>query len=277
MAKAAVQPRNRRLNPLKQAARRLFDTALPQTCVICGEWVTGSDLACESCHARTFLDATRAACPRCGRTLPDVSIHGDDCARCRTERHWTVSGVARVGTYSVSLRPLVLGLKYRGRERNAVYLAELLAAAVRAQEWGEALDALVPVPMHWLRRLQRPGNHARVLAEALGRRLDLPVIQPIRRIRHAPSQVEISSRNKRFANVRGCFAPRRWWRPDVTGKTVCVVDNLLVTGATVYETSKALRRLDASQIYAAVVVRAAAPGDPPQTDTLIPQPMLVEL
>lgn len=276
MAGTPTQTGNRRLGVLIRAGRSLLDAVIPQTCVVCGTWVAGRQLACERCNARLLRDAARAACPRCGRTLPSVSIHDDQCARCRTEPYWNVAGVARAGAYSVGLRPLVLGLKYRGRQRNAAYLAGLLAAAVRSQEWGDSLDALVPVPMHWLRRVQRPCNHAHVLAEALGRRLDLPVIQPLRRIRHDPSQTGITSRTKRFENVRDCFAPRRRRRPDVAGKTVCIVDNLLATGATIYETSKVLRRLGAKPIYVVVAVRTVAPGDPPSIGSLPAPPALAE-
>ena len=48
----------------------------------------------------------------------------------------------------------------------------------------------------------------------------------------------------------------------MAGKTVCIVDNLMSTGATVTEVSKVLRRAGAKRIYAAVVARPAAPGDP---------------
>jgi phosphoribosylpyrophosphate synthetase len=42
---------------------------------------------------------------------------------------------------------------------------------------------------------------------------------------------------------------------------VCIVDNLLVSGATVTEASKVLRRLGAKRIYAAVLARTPPPGE----------------
>ena len=236
----------------------VLDATLPQTCVSCGVWLPGGHgLACAGCHTEIATAFLRPGCPRCGRTLPRASIHEDHCARCRTEQFWNVAGVARVSTYEPTIRSIVLGLKYRGQERNAHYLAEWLAAALQDRGWPDGLDALVPVPMHWLRRWQRPCDHARVLAEALGQRLKTPVVRLVRRARHSPSQTGISSKAQRFENVKG-----RWRRPDFTGKTVCIVDNLIATGATVHEVSKVVRRLGARRIYAAVIARAAAPGDP---------------
>jgi predicted amidophosphoribosyltransferase len=52
----------------------------------------------------------------------------------------------------------------------------------------------------------------------------------------------------------------RWWA-NVQGMTVCIVDNLLVTGATVCEVSKVLRKAGAKKIYAAVAARTVSGGD----------------
>ncbi|RMF74670.1 MAG: hypothetical protein D6744_14295, partial [Planctomycetota bacterium] len=67
------------------------------------------------------------------------------------------------------------------------------------------------------------------------------------------------SRTARFENVRGCFAPTR--RPAVAGARVCIVDNLLVTGATIHEVAKVLRAAGARRIYAAVAARTVMSGD----------------
>lgn len=258
---------------LASAGGAVLDALLPQTCLACGAALPGAaGPVCPGCAAQVTAVAARPGCPRCGRTLPAESIHGHGCARCRTEDFWNVAGVARIGLYVPALRGLLLGLKYAGRERNADWLAERMADAMRAAGWAAALDALVPVPMHWLRRLQRPGNHAALLTEALARRLHLPVVRLVRRARHSRSQVGLPTKAQRFENVRGCFGPPpRWWRwtpagrraGDVAGRTLCIVDNLLVTGATVHEVAKVLRKAGARRIYAAVAVRTPAPGDPP--------------
>jgi predicted amidophosphoribosyltransferase len=159
------------------------------------------------------------------------------------------------------LSDLIVGLKHGGRERNAGFLADLMAEALRGRSWLPEVDLLVPVPMHWKRRLQRRCNHALLLAEALGKRIAKPVLRAVRRSRYAPSQMRIerTSRAKLFANVAGCFAPRR--RASVRGKTVCIVDNIVRSGATIHEVSKVLRKAGAKRIYAAIVARTVVPGD----------------
>ncbi len=261
--------------PLRTLAAGVLDAALPQTCAACGEWLpAGTGIVCQACHDEVLTALARPYCPRCGRTAPRPAIHDDGCARCRFEPFWNVAGVARVGVYEPALRALLLGLKYHGRERNADYLAGRLADALASRGWHTELDALVPVPMHWLRRVQRPCDHAAILTEALARRLRLPLVRPVWRARHAQSQTTLASKTARFENVRNCFAAPPWYlppwpKPRLAGKTVCIVDNLAAAGATLAEVSKVLRRAGAKRIYAVVVARPAAPGDPPADITAV--------
>lgn len=257
-----------RVTALPSVFGSLLDALLPQTCIVCERWIASDELsACAVCRGKLEAVAALPYCPRCGRTMSPLSIHDKGCARCRTERFWNVGGVARVGEYrEETLRRLLVGVKFVGSERQADFLGELLAVALRRQPWLGQVDALVPVPMHRLRRWQRPCDHARLLAEAVSRRVDIPVRKAtLRRVKYSISQTRTPSQAQRFKNVKGCFAPTR--RPKIAGKTVCIIDNLLVTGATIHEVSKVLRKSGARRIYAAVVARASLPGDPqPQVE-----------
>jgi ComF family protein len=248
---------------VRAALAPLLDALLPQTCVSCDTWIAAYEPpTCPDCRAA--LEATIALpyCPFCGRTVSPLSIHEKNCARCRTERFWNVGGIARVGEYrEEALRRMLVELKFTGGERQADYLGHLLADAMRKAPWVGEIDALVPVPMHRLRRWQRPCDHAQMLADAVSRRLKIPVRRAaVRRVKYSVSQTRTVSQAARFKNVQGCFGPSR--RPKIAGQTVCIIDNLLVTGATIHEVSKVLRKAGARRIYAAVVARASLPGDP---------------
>jgi ComF family protein len=238
----------------------LTDVLLPQTCVVCGGRIPADQApTCRECHENLAAVRHVPYCWRCGRAAKPVTMDEKGCGQCRRERFWNVGGVARVGAYDPPIRSLILGLKYRGREGNAAYLGELLAAALHEQPWLSEIDALVPVPMHRLRRAQRRCDHTALLAAALAKQLGIPVLKGVLREKNTPSQTRITSRAQRFANVKGCFAARRPQR--VHDKTVCIVDNLIATGATVHEVSKVLRKAGAKRIYAAVVARSVIPSD----------------
>ncbi len=238
----------------------LLDATIPQTCVACGSWISGAAPLCGGCAAR--LDALQAlpACDRCGRVMRPESIRPGECARCSHESFWNVRAVVRLGPDVAPLRGLLRLLKYAGEERVALPLCDRLAARLAACDWWPQVDVLVPVPMHRLRRWQRPCDHAWLLAEGLSRRLRVPLRRAaIRRHRYAPSQTGASSRARRFEQVSGCFVTPP--RPRIAGLTICIVDNLLVSGATICEVSKVLRAAGVRRIYAAVAARTMPPGD----------------
>ena len=259
-----AQPRP---STIRRVALAVSDAVLPQTCAVCGTWIaSGSSRACAGCLASFDAILWRSYCHRCARTIRPESLDERGCFRCRNESIWNIAGIARAGPYTNPLSDLIVGLKYAGRERNAAYLAELMAEALRGRSWLADIEGLVPVPMHWRRRMQRSCNHARLLTQELARRLKIPVLHGIRRARYAPSQMRFDavSKAKLFANVKGCFAPSRLAGMGlrcVRGRTVCIVDNIVRSGATIHEVSKVLRKAGAKRIYAAVAARTVVPGD----------------
>jgi ComF family protein len=249
----------------RRAGAAALDAVLPQTCLACDAAIRAdAGPLCVECAGE--LSAARAApyCSRCGRTIRSAARRERGCAYCRSEPFWNVVQLVRIGPYEAPLRPLLLNLKFHGAARIADCLGMELAQRIREHEWCSELDAIVAVPMHWLRRLQRPGDHAELLAAGVAQRLHVPLLRAVRRRAYGPSQTEMFSRARRFENVRGCFSVRGWppWRrTDLNGMTICIVDNLAATGATLHEMSKTLRRHGARRIYAAIVARSIGPGD----------------
>jgi predicted amidophosphoribosyltransferase len=254
---------------------RLVDCLFPQTCGACDRPIQGRrGVLCERCRAALAAQWMLNYCTRCGRAVPAASLRMRDCGRCARERMWNAAGLVRVGSYVHVLRRLILDLKFRGRERSAEILGALLAERIAAAPWRKEIEGLTPVPMHWLRRCQRPCNHAAKLTEVVARHLRLPVVRLVRRARYAPSQTQFASRTRRFANVAGCFAPtrnalrRRKW----AGRTICVVDNFLSSGATLQQVIIAAKKAGARRVYAAVVGRSLLRSEQSVDEALLALP-----
>jgi ComF family protein len=168
--------------------------------------------------------------------------------------------MARVGRYHETLRALLTRLKFGGEERIAALLGELLARKLRAAPFFETLHVITPTPMHWFRRMQRPCDHANLLARVVSARTKLPMICAVNRVQYGPSQMKQPSKTARLEAVKNAFAPVERLRKLIDGRNVCIIDNLLVSGATVQEVAKSLRLLGAKKIYAAIVARAQGDG-----------------
>jgi len=126
-------------------------------------------------------------------------------------------------------------------------------------EFGDALqerqfDAVIPSPMHWLRRTLRGTNSPDILGEELARLLGIPCFEHImRRSRWAPKQTDLRW-DLRHENLHKVFRVRYGF--DLRGAKLLFVDDVMTTGGTSFEVTKALKKAGAKEVAAAVVARA---------------------
>lgn len=162
------------------------------------------------------------------------------------------------GAYENALRRLVHILKYQARRSLAPRLAALMR--LHGAEVLQGADLLVPVPLHWRRRLFRGFNQADDLARGLG----LPVCRALRRGRNTRPQFGLLPAARR-RNVHGAFRPSLWIRfVTLEGKCVVLVDDLATTGATLRECAAVLKALGAREVRALTAARALSPPRPPR-------------
>ncbi len=241
-----VQPRDERL------LDRLVHALLPSPCLGCGRPLpaAGAPLSlCAVCRA-TLIPIPRESCAVCLRPLAAHALPAD--YRCGTCRHDPPSydRLLALWSYRPPLDSVVRGLKFGRLD----YLGRHLAAAL-ADRLGPRLagcDGVVPVPLHWRRRLARGYNQAERIARPLAGRLGLPCVQALSRRRATPPQ-SLLGREERLANLRKAFrAPR----PDrVRGLHVLLVDDVATTGATLDAAAAALKKAGAAAVTALVVGR----------------------
>lgn len=236
--------------------RSIFQLVWPARCAACGTNEPVGEGFCQACARELLSLAALNYCPRCGVTVgPGLPAGEDGCSACppvmpRFER------LVRVGPHAGPLRQAIHQMKYRFGAHRPEHLARLLAEAVRARCQAEALDVVLPLPMHWLRRLSRGQNHSAALAGGVAARLGLPVGEELLRVRNTPPQVHLP-RSQRIANVRGAFAVTR--RRPIQGASVLLVDDVVTTGATANEATRALLAAGARRVTVAVCAKAEPP------------------
>jgi len=242
---------------LTNAVRAFFQgvtqLVYPGHCLLCGQPLPPEEPHfCAACHQSLFVDPL-PSCPRCAGTVGPYSVVHGQCVNCRQEPLYFDLAM-RLGPYDGPLREAILHLKHPQGEGLGELLGERWAERDRAQFQALVLDAVVPVPSHWLRRLWRGYNQSAAVARGLAQRLGLPY-RPgwVRRIRFRRSQAGLSGPERR-ANVRGAFRGRAGARLD--GRSVLLVDDVMTTGATSSEAARALKEAGASRVVAAVLGRA---------------------
>jgi predicted amidophosphoribosyltransferase len=133
-------------------------------------------------------------------------------------------------------------------------VARLLVAARGDDLAALGLDVVVPLPMHWGRRLVRGVNSPDILARRPAARLQIPLAPHLLSRRRRTRPQTGLSRDRRLVNVRGAFYARR--HADLSGARVLVVDDVMTTGATLNEAARELRRAGATFVAVAVLARA---------------------
>ncbi len=178
--------------------------------------------------------------------------------RCETCRHRRLAyrRLHAVWRYQPPLDAVILALKFRRLEYLAEDLAQGLVGLVQGVgsrvERDESFDAVVAVPLHWRRQLRRGYNQAQLIARPVARRLDLPLVDCLRRRGGALPQSR-QSRKERLRSLQGRFRCHRPAR--VAGLRVLLIDDVVTTGATLHAAALELKRAGARWVEAAAVAR----------------------
>ena len=191
--------------------------------------------------------------PRCGGCGREGVAWCDACAaRVQPQPLATLSGMPLVaaGRLDGPLQQAIHTYKYRPRPGLASVLGELLWRATAASNL--ELAALTYIPLHPQRRRERGFNQAERLARALARRLAVPVVGGLTRLRPTPAQVGLSQ-PERQVNMLGAF---EWAATAPPPRGLALVDDVCTTGATLRAAAEAVVRAGGSIGAFVVLARA---------------------
>jgi ComF family protein len=204
----------------------------PDVCVGCGHaTVSAGRLICVFC-----LDGQLTpAAPDADLILPA------DVSDCRSAWQFDKHGTLQV---------LLHALKYRGL--GAVGL-ELGHAAARRLSLPPA--HFVPVPLHPGRQRDRGYNQARLIAEGMAAAAGGEVVEDGAVVRARKTRTQTGfDLLRREENIREAFTLSE---PEAfRGRHLCLVDDVMTTGATLFELARCLRQADPASITLATLARA---------------------
>ena len=210
----------------------IADIFIPRACPACGCAMDSSEEAiCGAC----LLALHRADVAVPGSKLMDTIANGP--APAGIAASWL-----RYRHDSPEAR-LIQSIKYRGRPRLGRDLGRVFGQELAARPLPEGMlkpadiDVLIPVPLHWTKRLRRGFNQSEWIAAGIAEALGCGVATCLRAIRSHSTQTHKNDRD-RAPNVLGIFAVDKDAKLD--GLNIAVVDDVITTGTTAAEATRAV-------------------------------------
>lgn len=250
---------------LHQFARMLGNLVFPPTCVLCetrfsleGREPSFEKIAiCDDCLGRILVPSLKKPrCSRCSAIVPLNSVgtnQGLGCMVCRQAK-WKFESITSLGNYEGLLRDSVIDLKKSGLDEIAIQLGKLLAIThIESLANRERLDAIVYVPTQWRRNVFRFFNQAELIADGIAAETKIPVADNFLEFQAPTEKQGMLSHQQRVRNLKGTIATHS--KLDLSGRTVLLVDDVITSGATCNEASRAMIDAGVKKVFVATIAR----------------------
>lgn len=202
---------------LKAAGRVIAADLFPAHCVICGRRLNTYD----------YGFCTECACKLKPLKKPDT-CRVKFCDRCIAAYE-----------YEGHARDAILALKFYNHPAYAGAFTEALCELLKKNS-DIACDMVTWIPVSKKRLRQRGYDQAKLIAQKLSERLELPLMRTLVKVRDNPRQSALDA-SARKGNVIGVYALYEKNAAAIEGRNLLLVDDIITTGATMSEAAKTLK------------------------------------
>ena len=220
---------------------KALDLIFPPRCPLCSQICRNKNGICPECRKKIkYIKEPR--CLKCGKQL---ELEDQEyCKDCKERKRFFVQGRALYEYESVA--GALYRFKYKGKKEYGKIFGEEMAFFMADYIRSIRPDALVPVPMYPTKKRIRGYNQAQVLAESLGKHLDIPVkTNLVRRIRNTKALKSLNSK-ERLNNLKNAFILEG---NGVKLSTIVIVDDIYTTGSTIDSVAKVFLEAGVKRVY----------------------------
>lgn len=225
--------------------RRLGMLAFPRVCVLCGCYTQAPIDCCE--HCERSLPIIHQACQRCGLPMERDACLCNRCLLAMPAYDQTYAGFE----YQGAIKKRMARFKDQADLTTGRFLSDVFARRLLAMHAPKP-DLLVPIPMHLTRFWYRGFDQTRVLSRDLARYFEGLNWFPALKITRRTKRQSMLPSEARWSNVHGAFKVKKL--PKGT-RHVALVDDVMVSGATVQEASRVLKGVGVERVDVWVIAR----------------------
>lgn len=202
------------MNPLVT----LFHTLFPSTCAACG---------------KVLVPGERQLCLDCLASLDEIGSATGNIAESLLVGRLPLQAAMSYCQFRQgnTAQKIVHAMKFRGCSELCLMMGRQMGLQLLRSGRFDDVDLLIPIPLHWLRRLRRGYNQSELLCRGIAQVMARPVVEgAVVRHRYTRQQ-SLQKGTNRSSNVEGAFRLRH---PELLeGRHVLLVDDVLTTGATI--------------------------------------------
>lgn len=226
----------------------LKNACFPLKCLNCGKWVETEGI-CDECWGQiNWFSEPR--CSVCG-TAFEINLYGT-CINCIKHPPYFDKALS-VFLYDNNTKKMILNFKhYDATEFTKIFAYWMYRIA---EFYIKDADLIIPVPIHFLKRLNRLFNQSELLARELSRLTNTKYAPDvIEKTKETPPQEELDAK-KRRKNLNGVFQISKK-AESIENKNIILIDDVFTTGSTINECAKVLKQHGAKKITALTLARA---------------------
>lgn len=216
--------------------RFVLDIFFPNRCPLCGDFIMWNEFICGECK-ESLPAANSVICRKCGRVS----------CECGNDQDYDMV-FASFFFIEGPIRDAIYRFKHTGESNIAEYTAGDIEFYINKEKI-PVPDVIVPVPMGKMKRMKRGHNQAEILAQCIGKRLDVPVNSRILFKYDSKDEQHNLGKAARSQRAESQFYAKD---ADLRGMTVLLCDDVLTTGATAGKCARLLKGLGAERVIFAV-------------------------
>jgi len=232
---------------------KLLDILFPKFCFGCGK---EGEFVCKECLKKIKKEELR--CPYCQK----INFSGEFCRSHKRYSHldglifFTFLGTGSNKKKS-DIQRMIYGFKYEGIKELGKYIGGFMASALRKHFIFKERKNIVlcPLPLFFLKKLNRGFNQSEILANHIGTIMNVDVKKLIFRIKNTRPQA-LLSKKEREENVKNSFVLNsKIDAKDIKGKIVVLIDDVYTTGFTLSAAAGQIKKLKPKQIWGLVFAK----------------------
>ncbi|MEA2013563.1 MAG: ComF family protein [Verrucomicrobiota bacterium] len=227
--------------------QKIENLIFPEICLLCGEPLDKKEFhgVCDICFSK-FQTPMEPLCPLCGG---ENDTFLDVCKECiRHDRGWKKAYT--IFKYKKGARKAIQQYKYSAQTQWLPFFVK--SFFTRYPNFQKDIDVIVPIPLHWLKKLLRGFNQSELFCKIISRKAKIPCKNLLKRVKFTRKQASLSA-DERQKNVKKAFASKK--QHIIIGKRILLVDDVFTTGATLQQATEILINAGAESVSVLTLAR----------------------